>query len=53
MEENKFTFVQLDEEASEHISAPVYSYWKSVARVFFKDKFAIFMLVVAIVFVFV
>lgn len=51
MEENKFTFVQLDEEASEHISAPVYSYWKSVARVFFKDKFAIFMLVVAIVIV--
>lgn len=48
MEENKFEFVSLDAEASEHISAPVYSYWKSVARTFFKSKFAIFMLIVAV-----
>lgn len=48
MEENKFTFVKLDERESERISAPVYSYWKSVARTFCKSRFAIFMLVVAI-----
>lgn len=48
MEDNKFEFVQFDEESSEHISAPVYSYWKSVWRTFFSNKFAIFMLVVAI-----
>ena len=38
MEENKFEFVSIDAEASEHISAPVYSYWKSVARTFFENK---------------
>lgn len=48
MEENKFEFVQFDEESSEHIAAPVYSYWKSVWRTFFKNKLAIAMLVVAI-----
>ena len=48
MEENKFEFVSIDAEASEHISAPVYSYWKSVVRTFFKSKFAVFMLIVAI-----
>ncbi len=47
-ENNKFQFVKLDEKASEHISAPVYSYWKSVWRTFFKNKLAIFMLIVAI-----
>ena len=45
---NKFQFVKLDEQASEHISAPVYSYWKSVWRTFFKNKLAIFMLAVAV-----
>lgn len=47
-ENNKFQFVKLDEQASEHISAPVYSYWKSVWRTFFRNKLAIFMLVVAV-----
>ncbi|MBQ9988079.1 MAG: ABC transporter permease, partial [Erysipelotrichales bacterium] len=48
MEDNKFEFVTIDAEASEHISAPVYSYWKSVLRTFLKSKFAVFMLIVAI-----
>lgn len=48
MEDNKFEFVTIDAEASEHITAPVYSYWKSVLRTFLKSKFAVFMLIVAI-----
>lgn len=47
MTENKFEFVTLNESASEHISAPVYSYWKSVFRKFFSSKLAITMLVIA------
>lgn len=43
----KFQFVKIDEFASEHISAPHYSYWKSVFKQFFKSKLAIFMLVLA------
>ena len=43
MEDNKdlFSFVEFDETRSEHIAAPRYSYWKSVGRTFFKDKFAV------------
>lgn len=48
MEENKFEFVQFDEESSEHIAAPVYSYWKSVWRTFFSNKLAVVMLAIAI-----
>ncbi len=48
LNENKFEFVTFDEESSEHITAPVYSYWKSVWRTFFKNKFAVAMLVVAV-----
>ncbi len=42
MEDNKdlFSFVEFDETRSEHIAAPRYSYWKSVGRTFFNDKFA-------------
>ena len=44
--ENKFTFVKLDEKASEHIAAPKYSYWKSVFKKFFSSKVAIFLLII-------
>lgn len=50
-ENKKFEFVKLNEQASEHISAPVYSYWKSVWRTFFKNRLAIFMLIVAVLIV--
>jgi oligopeptide transport system permease protein len=46
-EENKFVFVPLQAEASEHISAPNYSYWRSVFRRFFASKVAIVMLVIS------
>lgn len=39
--DNSFDFVKLDEYESEHIAAPQYSYWKSVWRTFFKNKFAV------------
>ncbi len=48
MEENKFTFVKLEESAAEHIAAPHYSYWKSVFRRFFSNKVAITMLIIAL-----
>ena len=38
---NLFTFADFDELESEHIAAPRYSYWKSVWRTFFKDKFTV------------
>ncbi|MEI7667483.1 MAG: oligopeptide ABC transporter permease OppC [Erysipelotrichaceae bacterium] len=44
---DKFKFVKIDEFASEHISAPHYSYWKSVFKHFFKSKLAIAMLIMA------
>lgn len=47
MSENKFKFVEIDASASEHITAPHYSYWKSVFRTFFKSKLAVVMLVMA------
>ncbi len=47
MEDNKFEFVQLEENLSEHIAAPHYSYWKSVFRKFFSSKIAILMLVIS------
>ncbi len=48
MSENKFTFVKMQEDASEHIAAPQYSYWKSVFRQFFSSKVAIIMLLVVL-----
>ena len=36
---NLFEFAEFDELESEHIAAPAYSYWKSVWRTFFRDKF--------------
>ncbi len=47
--DDRFTFVKADATASERISAPQYSYWRSVFRKFFSSKLAIFMLVVATV----
>lgn len=43
MEENKnlFEFAEFDKYQSEHISAPRYSYWKSVWRTFVKSKFTV------------
>ncbi len=38
---NLFEFADFDETRSEHIAAPVYSYWKSVWRTFVKDKLAV------------
>ena len=48
-EEELFRFLREDEKvSSEKIVAPRYSYWKSVFRVFFKNKSNIFMLVVLV-----
>lgn len=44
-EDKLFVPVQLDETESEHIAAEPYSYWKSVARVFFRKPAAIIGLV--------
>lgn len=43
-----FRFIDRDEISSEKITAPRYSYWKSVFRVFFRKKINIFMLTVLI-----
>lgn len=40
-EKDLFSFAEFDEYESEHIAAPRYSYWKSVWRTFFKDKFTV------------
>lgn len=36
-----FTFAEFDKMESEHIAAPRYSYWKSVFRTFFRNKFTV------------
>jgi oligopeptide transport system permease protein len=36
-----FEFASFDEYESEHIAAPRYSYWKSVWRTFYKNKFSV------------
>ena len=41
-----FRFIDRDDIASEKITAPRYSYWKSVFRVFFRKKINIFMIAV-------
>ena len=48
MQDNRFTFVGIEEGASEHITAPHYSYWKSVFRKFFSSKIAIAMLFITL-----
>ena len=45
--ENKFKLVKLEDQASEHILAPNYSYWKSVMRRFFSSKVAIVMFIIS------
>lgn len=45
--DNKFVFIEHSISESEKISAPVYSYWKSVFRRFLSSKVAIFMLILA------
>ena len=55
-EEELFAPVAYDELASERITAPRYSYWRSVFRVFFRKKiniFALALLAVLVVIVFV
>ena len=49
MNDELFTFVDLDSKASEHISSPHYSYWKSVFRKFFSSKTAIFFLALSLI----
>lgn len=48
MSVSKFTFVAHDAKESERIAAPVYSYWRSVARAFFSKKSTICLLVVVV-----
>lgn len=49
MQDERFTFVQVDNSASEHIAAPHYSYWKSVGRKFFSSKVTITILVICLI----
>ncbi|MDR1474035.1 MAG: ABC transporter permease [Lactobacillales bacterium] len=44
----KFQFIDNNYLASEHIDAPLYSYWKSVFRKFFSSKLAIVALIIMI-----
>jgi len=44
-----FEFAEFDKTSSEHISAPRYSYWKSVARTFFRDKVAVIFGIILII----
>lgn len=46
-QENKFELVGIVDNASEHIAAPHYSYWRSVFRKFFSSKVTIAMLIIA------
>lgn len=44
-----FEFQRADDNASEHIAAPKYSYWGSVFRRFFSNKVAIICLIIAVI----
>lgn len=46
--DDRFTFQLADDTVSEHISAPRYSYWRSVFRKFFSSKIAILMLLITL-----
>lgn len=48
---NQFEFASFDERKSEHIAAPTYSYWKSVWRTFFKNKFTVAVAVLLLILV--
>lgn len=48
MTDQLFEFVEIDELASEHITAPHYSYWKSVFRKFLSRKTTVAILILAI-----
>lgn len=50
-DEELFSYADRDELASERITAPKYSYWSSVFRVFFRKKINIFLLVLLAVIV--
>ena len=50
-DEELFSPVQIDEREAERITAPKYSYWQSVFRVFFRKKINIFALVLLAVIV--
>ena len=41
LQDDRFTFQRAEDTASEHIAAPRYSYWKSVFRTFFRNKFTV------------
>ncbi|WP_225046526.1 oligopeptide ABC transporter permease OppC [Lacticaseibacillus kribbianus] len=49
IKDSDFKLVKLDEEASEKIDTPKYSYWRSVGRQFFSNKVTIIVLVVMVV----
>jgi len=46
--ENKFVFVKNDENASEHIAAPKYSYWSAVFKKFLSNRSTVVILIIAI-----
>ncbi len=48
MSDPRFEFVTHDAAASEHIAAPAYSYWRSVARGFFGNKLTVFLVIVVV-----
>ncbi len=48
-EENLFEFAEFDEKESEHITAPRYSYWKSVWRTFIRSKVTVALTIFLIV----
>lgn len=52
-EEELFTRIDNDSVSAEKITAPRYSYWKSVFRVFFRKKINIFVLVILALVIFV
>ena len=47
--ENKFVFVKNDENASEHIAAPKYSYWSAVFKKFLSNRSTVVILIIAII----
>lgn len=49
MRDDRFQFVQMDTKVTEKIETPSYSYWRSVARVFFSNKTTLILLVVVFI----
>ena len=50
-EKELFGFASFDKYESEHIAAPKYSYWKSVWRTFFRNKFTVAVAILMLVLV--